>query len=244
MIIELLQPVYGHEENAKKSLKAFMDEEFKDLDVAFEILSPKVAGKKHLSVMVSGDDEEVSANFLYNAFGKPLQKSDAVPGETYKGFISKIEPDQITVDIGFDAIVSAMSLSTLGAGNAGQIAARFGMIPYLPVTVTIPTGSVPADELWAVGKVNFSKEQIDLWWTWKKSSTDRIFLNNATRSQVKAALKKKRHGRDVYGVERLGLMECVVICNEKTDGPGIVASIGKLLPSQMGVLLADKKSVK
>ncbi|WP_338102814.1 DUF2110 family protein [Methanolapillus millepedarum] len=234
MMIELLQPVYGHEENAVKSLQAFMGEEFKDLDVVFEIL-PK---GKHISVMISGDDEEISANFLSNAFGKPLQKSEIVPNETYKGFILKIEPEKITIDIGFEVAVSAISLSALGVGTPGQIAARFGMIPYLPVTIQFSKEQIEKGALTA----GFSKEQIDLWWSWKKSSTDRVFVNNATRSQIKAALKKKGHGRDVYGVERLGLMECVIICHEKTDGPGIVASVGKLLPSQMGVMLAAKKS--
>ncbi|WNY27126.1 DUF2110 family protein [Methanolapillus ohkumae] len=228
MIIELLQPVYGHPENAKNALKAFIDTELKDLDVSYDIL-PK---GKHFSISLSGEDEEVCANFLYNAFGKPLQKSDIVPGEVYKGYISKIEPEQIHIQAGFETVIPASALSVLGTGNAEQIAARFGMIPYLSITFTIPEESKFA---------LFSKEQIDQWWTWKKSSTDRIFVNNATRSQVKAAIKKKKHGRDVYGVEKLGLMESVIVCTEKTDGPGIVASIGKLLSSQMGVMIGSKK---
>jgi hypothetical protein len=228
MKIELLQPVYGSEDIAVRSLKAYAETELKELDIEFEI---KVQ-KKHFSVSLTGEDEELCANFLYKQFGRPLTKKE-VAGETdYKGYIQKIEPEKIVIYAGFEIEIASSSLSALGVGNAGQIAARFGMIPYLPVTF-----QMSSDLKTAV----FSKEQIDQWWSWKKTSTDRIFINGATRSQVKAALQKKGHGRDVYGVEKIGLTECVIVCKENTDGPGIVASVGKLLPSQMGVLIGTKK---
>lgn len=227
MKIELLQPVYVPEENAARSLKAFADSEFNGLDSSIEVS----VQKNRFFVDLEGDDAEVCVNLLYKEFGKPVSKSEIEPEAEYKGFIQKIDPDQLTVNIGFELTVAAASLEQFGAGSAGQIAARFGMIPYLPVTVTVlPDGSAA-----------FTKPQIDLWWSWQKTSTDRIFVNGATRSQVKAALQKKGHGRDVYGVEKLGLTECVIICKEKTDGPGIVSSIGRILPSQMGVLLGTKK---
>ncbi|MCL2141697.1 MAG: DUF2110 family protein [Methanimicrococcus sp.] len=227
MKIELLQPV-GSEDISIRSLKAYLETELKDLEVDFEV---KIQ-KNHLTVSLTGEDEELCANFLYKQFGQLLAKKDAISGTDYKGYIQKIEPDKIILYAGFEIELALSSLSELGVGNAGQIAARFGMIPNLPVTF-----QMSPDLKTAV----FSKEQIDQWWAWKKTSTDRIFVNSATRSQVKAALQKKGHGRDVYGVEKLGLTECVIICKENTDGPGIVASIGKLLPSQMGVLIGTKK---
>jgi hypothetical protein len=226
MKIELLQPVYISEENAVRSFQAFTDSEFNGLDVSLGV----TVQNKRFSVSLEGEDAEVCANLLYREFGKTLSKKEIEPDTVYKGFIQKIEPDQIMINIGFELPAAADSLEQLGAGSAGQVAARFGMIPYLPVTVSVSGGTAV-----------FTKEQIDLWWSWKKTSTDRIFVNGATRSQVKAALQKKGHGRDVYGVEKIGLTECVIICKEKTDGPGIVASIGKILPSQMGVLIGTKK---
>lgn len=227
MKIELLQPVYIPEENAVRSFKAFTDAEFKGLDVSCGV----TVQNKRFRVSLDGEDAEVCENLLYKEFGKPAVKKDIDPDAEYKGFIQKINPDQIAVNIGFELTVTSESLEQLGAGSAGQIAARFGMIPYLPVTVRVlPEGTAV-----------FTKEQIDQWWSWKKTSTDRIFVNGATRSQVKAALQRKGHGRDVYGVEKIGLTECVIVCKEKTDGPGIVSSIGRVLPVQMGVLLGMKK---
>jgi len=228
MQIELLQPIYGSEENAVKSFKAYADSEFKSLDAVYDIS----VRNGRFFVSIEGEDSELCENLLYSQFGRPINKNDAAPGVSCKGYIQTIGPDLITVNIGFLLPVSFSSLEKLGAGSAGQIASRFGMIPYLPVMVELADDS---------NAFVFTKEQIDLWWSWNKSSTDRIFINGATRSLVKAVLQKKGHGRDVYGVEKLGLTECVIVCKEKTDGPGIVSSVGKLLPSQMGVLIGSKK---
>ena len=228
MKIELLQPVYGSQEIAVRAFKAYAQTELKDLEVDFDIQIQNT----HFYVSLTGDDEEICANFLYKQFGQILTKTDVVSGVDYRGYIQKIESDKLIIYAGFEIEAAVSSLAALGVGNAGQIATRFGMIPYLPVTF-----QMSPDLKTAV----FSKEQIDQWWAWKKTSTDRIFLNGVTRSQVKAALQKKGHGRDVYGVEKLGLTECVIVCKENTDAPGIVASVGKLLNAQMGVLIGTKK---
>jgi len=229
MMIELLQPIYGSEENAVRSLTAYADSELKELDVSYQIS----VQKKRFAVSLEGEDEEICANLLHQTFGKPAKKSEMLIGVDYKGYISKIESDQIFVNIGFDIPISPASLEVLGTGSAGQIASRFGMILYLPVMICLNSDFETA---------SFSKEQSDQWWAWIKSSTDRVFVNGATRSQVKAVLQRTRHGRDVYGVEKLGLTECVIVCKEKTDGPGIVSAIGrKLQQSQMGVLIGGKK---
>ena len=78
-----------------------------------------------------------------------------------------------------------------------------------------------------------------MWWMWKKASTDRVTVNGATRSEIKYAIKKTGHSRDIYGIERLGLLEHAIVCRENTDGPGIVASIGPRLQSEIGVVIGD-----
>ena len=228
MIIELLQPVYGNASGSVQSLNAFLDGELGDLDVSFDV---SVRNKRFV-VSIDGEDAEVCANFLYGEFGKPLSQKDLVPGTVVRGYLSRIEDDRLIVSCGTDLEIPHAALAPLGTGSVSQIASRFGMIPYQPVDFVI------GDDLRSAA---FSKEQIDLWWSWKKSATDRLILNNATRSQVKAALKKKGHGRDVYGVDRLGLLESVIVCRETTDGPGLVASIGKLLRSEIGVVIGTKK---
>ena len=80
-----------------------------------------------------------------------------------------------------------------------------------------------------------------MWWKWKKASTDRVTVNGATRSEIKYSIKKTGHSRDIYGIERLGLLEHDIVCRENTDGPGIVASIGPFLHSEIGVVIGDAR---
>jgi hypothetical protein len=83
-----------------------------------------------------------------------------------------------------------------------------------------------------------SKRQLDTLWGWKKSGYDHVTANSVTRSELKAAIKKTGHARDIFGIERLGLMEHLITCRQGTDGPGIVAAIGRHVKGELGVIRA------
>ncbi len=227
--IVIFQPIYGTRERAIRSLKALIDNDLKDLEVEFEI---SVSPEGWAELKLEGEDEEVSANFLLSAYGSPVKKAEA--GKHYKGFVRAVEKDAVLIDIGCPVKIGAEGLKGLGGGNPEQLASRFGIIPFLPVEVEILE-----DKKEVMGR--FSKEQLDRFWAWKKSGTDRVIVNAATRSELKSAIKKTRHGRDIYEIERLGLLEHAVVCREKTDGPGIVAAIGPHLKSQIGVVIAKSE---
>ena len=216
--------LYSNFERALNSAAFMLENELKDLDAGV-ILSVDPEGWLQLEIL--GEDDVFAANFLIDKYGTPVKS--VVNGSIYKGFISSIDDEGITVDIGTDVKVLPESLKVLGVGNVSQIASRFGLIPHLPVSVKIEgqdgmiTGS-------------FTREQVDIFWTWKKATTDRLIVNSVTRSELKAAIKKKGHGRDIYGIERLGILENAVVCREDTDGPGIVAEIGPLVKADIGVI--------
>jgi hypothetical protein len=50
---------------------------------------------------------------------------------------------------------------------------------------------------------------------------------------VRATVNRAGHAQDIVTVERQGLLEQSVICREGTDPPGLLASIGKHLPSEI-----------
>lgn len=227
--IVILQLIYGNRERAIRSLKALIDNDLKDLEAECEI---SVSPEGWAELKLEGEDEEVSANFLLTTYGSPVKKAEV--GKLYKGFVRAMEKDTILVDIGCPVKIGVRGLKSLGGGNPKQIAARFGIIPFLPVEV-----EVFEDQKELMGR--FSKEQLDHFWAWIKSKTDRVIVNAATRSELKSAIKKTRHGRDIYEIERLGLLEHAVVCRETTDGPGIVAAIGPLLKSQIGVVIGKSE---
>lgn len=223
--IILLLNIYSSYDRVVRSIESVIANDIKDIDASAEI---HANSDGRVKVDITGEDDEFCANYLLSKYGSPIKKAEA--GEVYKGYIHSINENGIVVDIGIEVIVTLDELKPLGTGEVKQIASRFGIIPHLPVTVEIV--KVDGDT-----KVCFTKTQVDMWWKLKKSGTDRVIANSVTRSELKAAIKNTGHARDIYGIERIGIMEHAIVCREKTDGPGIVADIGPLLRSELGVII-------
>jgi hypothetical protein len=225
-----LQHIYGkNRERMTDLLKTLVENELKDLEVKVEI---SITPENWTEFSLEGEDEEVSANFLISRYGTPAVKAEA--GRTYRGFLQAFGDNAFLVNIGIPVRVETEELIALGSGRPAQLASRFGLIPHLPVEVEVFEANIKV-------KTRFTKKQLDLWWSWKKAGTDRVIVNAATRSEIKSAIKKTGHGRDIYEIERLGLLEHAIVCREDTDGPGIVAAIGPRLKSEMGVVIGDAR---
>lgn len=225
--ITLCIRIYGNEKKTIDTISATIANELKELSVKALIT---VSGGGWAVVEVEGEDEEFATNLLIKEYGTPT--SEPVEGTVCRGYIDSIEEDRIIVDIGTKINIMHESMKNLGTGSAKQIASRFGMIKYLPVEIEIMRIKPQMQ-----GK--FSKDQADTWWQWKKAGYDRVTANAITRSELKAAVKKTGHARDIYGIERLGIMEHAIVCRETTDGPGIVAAIGRFIPSELGVIIGS-----
>ncbi|SFM32488.1 DUF2110 family protein [Methanolobus profundi] len=225
--VTLLLNVYGNKERALHSAEVLIDNELKELDASAKL---SISDDNWIIADISGEDSEFVSNFLMQKYGTPVKK--LIKNETYIGVIRQIHQREMVVDIGNLITIPQKNLAILGSGTAEQIATRFGIIRHLPVKIEI------TDEKARQG--TFTKEQADIWWNWKKSEQDRVIANSVTRSELKAAIKKTGHSRDIYGIERLGLMEHMITCRENTDGPGIVAAIGRLVKGELGVIRTEK----
>ncbi len=225
-----LQHIYGkNRERMTDLLKTLVENELKELEVKVEI---SITPENWAEFSLEGEDEEVSANLLISRYGTPTIKAEA--GRAYRGFLQAFGDDAFLVNIGIPVRIETEELKSLGNGRPAQLASRFGLVPHLPVEVEVFEANKKV-------KTRFTKKQLDLWWSWKKAGTDRVIVNSATRSEIKSAIKKTGHGRDIYEIERLGLLEHAIVCRENTDGPGIVAAIGPRLKSEMGVVIGDAR---
>jgi hypothetical protein len=223
-----LQHIYGkNRERMTGLLKILVENELKDLEVKVDI---SITSENWAEFSLEGEDEEVSASLLVSRYGTPAVKAE--PGKRYIGFLQAFGEDSFLINIGIPVRVETEELKALGSGKPKQLASRFGLIPHLPVEIEVFEANNKI-------KARFTKKQLDIWWNWKKASTDRVTVNAATRSEIKSAIKRTGHGRDVYEIERLGLLEHAIVCRENTDGPGIVAAIGPRLQSEMGVIIGD-----
>lgn len=173
-----------------------------------------------ISVTVTGSEEQVARDLLVSHYG---ELRDARPGEIARAWLAELNDDGIALDMGCKRVlVPSFRLERLGRGTVEQIASRFGFIHCLPLEVRL-VGEFDAE---------FTKSQIDVLWRWRKG-TDRINVNNATRAQIHAALKRSGHARDVYAIERLGILEHSIVCKKGTDAPGLVPQIGPYLESEL-----------
>ncbi len=225
--ITLCIKIYGNENKTIDAISVTIANELKEL--AAKVLIT-VSSDRWTIAEIEGEDEEFASNLLIRQYGTPTSSPDE--GTIYKGFIDSIEEDRLIVDIGTKITILPENMKNLGAGSARQISLRFGMIRYLPVEVEIISNKPQIQ-----GK--FSNDQADTWWQWKKAGYDRVTANAITRSELKAAVKRTGHARDIYGIERLGIMEHAIVCRETTDGPGIVAAIGRFIPSELGVIIGS-----
>ncbi len=221
----LLFNIYAEAERALSSLRGMLSNDVADLDASVEVC---LTDNNWVQVEVEGEDEEFTLNFLMQKYGFPVD--NVVAGQVCKGNIRSISSEGITVDVGVDVIVGMDQLTVLGAGDVSQIVSRFGIIEHQPVEIEII--DVKDNPV-----ARFTKAQVDTWWEWKKAPMDRLVVNSTTRSHLKDAIKRTGHGRDIYGIERLGLLENLIICREGTDAPGLVSEIGPRITGEIGVII-------
>ena len=108
----------------------------------------------------------------------------------------------------------------LGPGTPEQIRTRFGIVQHIPLRFVY--GEPP----------RLADAERDRLFEWTRGS-GRLNINSATRAEVRATINRAGHAEDIVTVERLGLLEQSVVCREGTDPPGLLASVGQYLPSEL-----------
>jgi hypothetical protein len=210
-----MQLVCGNAGKVTRSFEAMLRNDLSGLRVTYSLTLTS-----WISVTVAGSEEKVAADLLVRQYG---ELRDARPGETVRAWLAGINDNGIALDTGCKRVsVPCVRLEPFGRGTVEQIASRFGLIHCLPLQIRL-VGESDAE---------FTKNQIDVLWRWKKG-TDRINVNNATRAQIHVALKRSRHARDVYAIERLGILEHSIVCKKGTDAPGLIPQIGPYLESEL-----------
>jgi hypothetical protein len=185
-----------------------------DLDVSAEI---GLREDDFPSVTVEGDDAVIARNLLREEWGAITPDFEA--GETYVGTLESWDEDGFVLDAGRDVRIPADEIG-LGQGSPEQIRKRFGLVQHLPLAF-----------VWDESP-RLSDDERDRLYDWTRG-TGRVNVNSATRAEVRATVNRAGHAQDIVTVERLGLLEQSVVCREGTDPPGLLASIGKHLPSEI-----------
>jgi hypothetical protein len=201
-------------ERALDGLGSLIQNAVGDLDVTYEV---GLRDDDFPSVTVEGEDAVAARNLLREEWGAITTDFEA--GETYVGTLEGWDEDGFVLDAGREVRIPAAEIG-LGQGSPEQIRTRFGLVQHLPL-----------EFVWD-DSPRLSDDQRDELYDWTRG-TGRVNVNSATRAEVRATVNRAGHAQDIVTVERQGLLEQSVICREGTDPPGLLASIGKHLPSEI-----------
>jgi hypothetical protein len=206
----------GARERALDSLRSLVANEIGRLDVTSEV---GLREDEFPTVTVDGPDATAARNVLRDAFGEVVPQREA--GEGWTGTLEAWDEAGIVLDVGFDDEVRIPQAELgLGPGSPSQIRTRFGLVQHVPLQFV--EGDPP----------RLAESQRDACFEWTRG-TGRLNVNSATRAEVRATLNRAGHADDVATVERLGLLEQSVGPREGTDPPGLLASGGKYLRSEL-----------
>jgi hypothetical protein len=202
-------------ERALDSLSAQVENSLGDLEVEWSV---GVRDDGFPSVTVEGADAPVARNLLREEWGTITPHRE--PGEVYVGTLERWDEDGFYLDAGEEVFVPTDGLG-LGPGTPSQVRRRFGLVQHVPLRFVVDDGAA-----------RLADEERDRLYGWTRGE-GRVNVNSATRSEVRATLNRAGHAEDVVTVERLGLLEQSIVCREGTDPPGLIASIGRYLPSEL-----------
>lgn len=202
-------------ERAMDSLRSLVANAVGDLDVTIEV------GLRHddfPSVTVSGADATAARNFLREEWGEITDTR--TEGDVAVGTLESWDEDGFALDSGEEVHIPADGLG-LGGGTPSQIRKRFGLVQHMPLRFVAGLDPQLADA------------ERDRLFDWTRADQGRVNVNSATRAEVRATVNRAGHANDIITVERLGLLEQSIVCKPSTDPPGLLASIGQYLPSEL-----------
>lgn len=200
-------------ERALTSLASLLDNDIGGLEVASDL---RVRDDGFPVVELDGPDAVAAGSVLRERWGEV-----GVPatGEVGVGTLAGWDGDGFVVDTGETVRVPRGELG-LGPGEPSQVRTRYGLVQHLPLRFV--AGDPP----------RLADTERDRLYDWTRGN-GRVNVNSATRAEVRATVNRAGHARDIVTVERLGLLEQSIVCKADTDPPGLLASIGEYLPSEL-----------
>jgi hypothetical protein len=203
-------------DRAMDSLESQVHNAVGELDVSVEV---GLRDDEFPAVTVEGPDATVARNLLDEEWG--LITPDLTDGEVHVGTLDGWDEDGFVLDVGFgDTVRIPADELGLGPGDPTQIRTRYGLVQHVPLRFV--AGDTP----------RLADAERDRLYEWTRSD-GRVNVNSATRSEARATVNRAGHAQDIVTVERLGLLEQSIVCREGTDPPGLLASIGQYMPSEL-----------
>ena len=218
-MVVLATKVYVSGESRRRaldSLESVVENDLAELETEFTL---GLRDDGFPSVTLSGPDAPAARSLLAEEYGAITPHREA--GETYVGTLASWDDDGFVLDAGRKVQIPADAIG-LGPGTPEQVRRRFGLVQHMPLRFRERDDEPP----------RLADQQRDRLYGWSRG-TGRVNANSVTRAQIRATVNRAGHARDIVTVERLGLLEQSVVCDEATDPPGLLADIGPHLESEL-----------
>ncbi len=183
-------------------------------------------------VTLSGQDEGIAENLLTRFYGKIPDLDKLEIGDTFKGFITDL--GKVGYGIYFkistskkDALYPLFKMrDQLVRGkkiSARRIAKIYGFINDMALELEL----IKKEENGVY--VALSPRQLSMLEDWIKRGSDILFIVGATPKQIRRALLRTGHRRDVR-VVRMSFLSHALVCKKGTQAKGLIPRIGPHLP--------------
>lgn len=227
-------------------LKKSITESIDVFDIEHKIEEIKGNNVTWLKVNLRGDDAVAAMNFLKLKHGAKVMLFDVQEGviiQRAKADASGSTGFGIFFDIGLENKHALYPLyrmrEQLVNGKkmpARKLAKMFGFCDGFgfPVVVT------EIDEQSKVF-VELDAHVVEEFATWRDDSLDRVFCHGETKEGIERAIANSGAKKEHIMIQEAGFLDCIITCDARTEGAGIIALIG---PSLSHVKLAVFKAAE
>ncbi|MHA1492001.1 MAG: DUF2110 family protein [Promethearchaeota archaeon] len=191
---------------------------------------------KRFEILIKGPEEIFIFNMLKKKIGSINEFKDVVVGQSYLG--TMVDVGKVGFGIFVDcAILNPRTdilinlhdlrnqLCNRKATTLKEIINAFDFIDHFPLHVKI----IKIDKLNNKLQGEIDNKTLDIFNKILKENIEGVFLSGETKGQLKRAIEKSGHYRDIITIERYGFLENLVLLKSGTDAPGIISNIGKNL---------------
>jgi hypothetical protein len=187
-------------------------------------------------------------NILKKEIGTITKFEEVKVGQEFKGMMVDVGKvgfgifvDCAILNPGTDILINLHTLrDQLCKGNTvslPEIIQAYNFIDNFPLYVKVKEIDEESQKI----KGEITKKTLSLFDKITKENIQGIFASGVSKNQLKKALIKKGHLRDIISVKRYGFRENIVLFKEGTNAPGIIAQIGRNLRGcKLSPIMSDK----
>ncbi len=234
--ITLLEKSYGSYKIV--ALKAFRNRLSRELE-GLEVQIAKISNNPSdwIVVELEGADEEAAFNLLRHNYGTTCSFEELKINQIRKGKLVQTGKYGfgIFIDIGIDIgkhIDALLPLHTFRQQLAKdekislrELLYAYGFLDYFPLELSLDSIDRSKEKI----QVSLSENQLTLVREWVQSNLERLFVCGIPRNHLKKAIIQTGHLHDIVAIERIGLLEEMVLCKFGTTARGLLTEIGPLL---------------